>query len=161
MEVEKVEILRIKPKWSFCYHMCFKNKVLILRIKSKLANKKKPNALFRVTGINYTSELASQQRNCSLRRLCQKLHLFRRENHASSEKVAASVQAAIVYGQMWGYWWLYLGAIQRKYIVSQDTIRQLIRYWSWRCGAQMHAASVMNSSLQQRSKRVVTYRFVT
>lgn len=48
-----------------------------------------------------------------------------RENHASSEKVAASMQAEIVVnGRMRGYRWLHLRAIQRKYVLSQGAVRQ-------------------------------------
>lgn len=36
-------------------------------------------------------------------------------------------QAGIRNGQMQGYWWFHHCAIQRGYVVSQDTIRQLIK----------------------------------
>lgn len=39
-----------------------------------------------------------------------------------------------------GYPWLRLRAVQRGYVVSQNTIRQLIEL-TWRCGAQVGAAS--------------------
>ena len=44
------------------------------------------------------------------------------------EEVAAFIQNEIAgTGQMQGYRWLHLRAIQRGYVVSQETIRQLIK----------------------------------
>ena len=64
----------------------------------------------------------------TLKRLCQRLGLFRRKNHTNLEEVAAFIQNEIAgTGQMQGYRWLHLRAIQRGYVVSQDTVRQLIK----------------------------------
>ena len=64
----------------------------------------------------------------TLKRLCRKLRLFRRINHTSLEEVASFVQAETAgNGQMQGYRWLHLRAVQRGYVVSQDTIRHLIK----------------------------------
>lgn len=63
----------------------------------------------------------------TLKRLCQKLRLFRRKNYTDLEEVAAFLQSAITGNGRQGYRWLHLRAIQQGYVVSQDTIRQLVK----------------------------------
>ncbi|KAF7653483.1 hypothetical protein LDENG_00082350, partial [Lucifuga dentata] len=58
----------------------------------------------------------------------QRLRLFRRKNHTNVEEVAAFLQTEIGgNGQIQRYRWLHLRAVQRGYVVTQDTIRQLIK----------------------------------
>lgn len=64
----------------------------------------------------------------TLKRICQTLRLFRRKNQTNLEVIAAFIRDEIAgTGQMQGYRWLHLRAIQRGYVVSQDTVRQLIK----------------------------------
>ncbi|KAK0153303.1 hypothetical protein N1851_005037 [Merluccius polli] len=64
----------------------------------------------------------------TLKRLCGKLCLFRRRNHTNLEEVAAFLQTELAgNGQMQGYRWLHLRAIHKGYVVSQNTVRQLIK----------------------------------
>lgn len=59
----------------------------------------------------------------TMKRLCQKPHLFRRKNHSSLKEVANFVQAEIVGNRQMQL--LHPCAIQSIYVVLQDTIRQL------------------------------------
>ncbi|XP_054896807.1 uncharacterized protein LOC129366793 [Poeciliopsis prolifica] len=66
--------------------------------------------------------------NRTLKRICRRLGLFRRKNQSDLEEVLAFVQQQIMTnGQMQGYRWLHLRAIQHEFVVSQDTVRQLIK----------------------------------
>lgn len=60
-------------------------------------------------------------------RTYRKLHLFR-TNHANLEEVAVFMQIEISgNGQSQGYGWLHLSAIQRRYVVPRNIIRQLMK----------------------------------
>lgn len=64
----------------------------------------------------------------TLKRICKRLGLFRRKNQSDLEQVLAFVQHEIMTnGQMQGYRWLHLRAVQRGFVVSQDTIRRIIK----------------------------------
>ncbi|XP_037136560.1 uncharacterized protein LOC119139703 [Syngnathus acus] len=64
----------------------------------------------------------------TLKRTCKRLGLFRRKNQSDLGDVLAFVQHEILTcGQMQGYRWLHLRAIQKGFVVSQDTIRQIIK----------------------------------
>ncbi|XP_051942829.1 uncharacterized protein LOC127615238 isoform X2 [Hippocampus zosterae] len=65
----------------------------------------------------------------TLKRICKRLGLFRRKNQSDLGDVLAFVQHEIMTsGQMQGYRWLHLRAIQKGFVVSQDTIRQIIQF---------------------------------
>ncbi|CAI5669682.1 unnamed protein product [Oreochromis niloticus] len=64
----------------------------------------------------------------TLKRICKRLGLFRRKNQSNLEEVLAFVQQEIMTnGQMQGYRWLHLRAIQHGFVVSQDTVRCIIK----------------------------------
>ncbi|KAL7870469.1 hypothetical protein SRHO_G00079660, partial [Serrasalmus rhombeus] len=64
----------------------------------------------------------------TLKRICKRLGLFRRKNQTDLQEVLAFVQQEIMTsGQMQGYRWLHLRAVQRGFVVSQDTIRRIIK----------------------------------
>ncbi|XP_034051654.1 uncharacterized protein LOC117561399 isoform X2 [Gymnodraco acuticeps] len=64
----------------------------------------------------------------TLKRICKRLNLFRRKNQSDLEEVLAFVQHEIMTnGQMQGYRWLHLRAIQQGLVVSQDSIRRIIK----------------------------------
>lgn len=64
----------------------------------------------------------------TLKRICRRLGLFRRKNQSDLDEVLAFVQHEIMTnGQMQGYRWLHLRAVQRGFVVSQDTIRRIIK----------------------------------
>lgn len=64
----------------------------------------------------------------TLKRICRRLGLFRRKNQSDLEEVLAFVLHEIMTnGQMQGYRWLHLRAVQQGLVVSQDTIRQIIK----------------------------------
>ncbi|KAL2091682.1 hypothetical protein ACEWY4_013945 [Coilia grayii] len=52
---------------------------------------------------------------------------IRRKNYTDLEEVAAFLHSAITGNGRQGYQWLHLRAIQQGYVVSQDTIRQLVK----------------------------------
>ena len=63
-----------------------------------------------------------------LKIICKRLGLFRRKNQTDLDQVLAFVQNEILTnGQMQGYRWLHLRAVQRGFVVSQDTIRRIIK----------------------------------
>lgn len=63
----------------------------------------------------------------TLKRHCRALGLFRRKQHTDLEEVMAFIQQEIHRsGQMQGYRWLHLRAIQTGYVVQQDTVRRII-----------------------------------
>ncbi|XP_053699784.1 uncharacterized protein LOC128757644 [Synchiropus splendidus] len=64
----------------------------------------------------------------TLKRICRRLGLYRRKNQSDLGEVLAFIQQEIMTsGQMQGYRWLHLRAIQKGFVVSQDTIRQIIK----------------------------------
>ncbi|KAL3987647.1 hypothetical protein ACER0C_014762 [Sarotherodon galilaeus] len=64
----------------------------------------------------------------TLKRICKRLGLFRRKNQSNLEEVLAFVQQEIMTnGEMQGYRWLHLHAIQHGFVVSQDTVRCIIK----------------------------------
>lgn len=64
----------------------------------------------------------------TLKRICRRLGLFRRKNQSDLDEVLAFVQHEVMTnGQMQGYRWLHLRAVQRGFVVSQDTIRRIIK----------------------------------
>lgn len=64
----------------------------------------------------------------TLKRHCRKLGLFRRKHHTDLEEVISFVRQELRHtGQMQGYRWLHLRALQTGYVVQQDTIRQIIK----------------------------------
>ncbi len=64
----------------------------------------------------------------TLQRLCRKLNLFRRKNQTDIEEIASFVQSEMATsGRLQEYWWLHLRAIQRGYVVSQETMRMVIK----------------------------------
>ena len=64
----------------------------------------------------------------TVKRICKRLGLFRRKNQSNLNEVLAFVQNEIMTnGQMQGYRWLHLRAIQHGFVVSQDTIRCIIK----------------------------------
>ncbi|XP_035985476.1 uncharacterized protein LOC118558974 [Fundulus heteroclitus] len=64
----------------------------------------------------------------TLKRICKRLGLFRRKNQSNLEEVLAFVQQEIMTnGQMQGYRWLHLRAVQKGFVVSQDTVRRIIK----------------------------------
>ena len=64
----------------------------------------------------------------TLKRICKRLGLFRRKNQTDLDQVLAFVQNEILTnGQMQGYHWLHLRAVQQGFVVSQDTIRRIIK----------------------------------
>ena len=63
-----------------------------------------------------------------LERLCRKLSMYRRIKQTNLEDMVAFLQTKIAgNGQNQGYQWLNWCAIQRGYVVSQDTIGQLMK----------------------------------
>ncbi len=64
----------------------------------------------------------------TLQRLCRKLNLFRRKNQTDIEEIASFVQSEMATsGRLQGYRWLHLRAIRRGYVVSQETMRMVIK----------------------------------
>ncbi len=64
----------------------------------------------------------------TLQRLCRKLNLFRRTNQTDIEEIASFVQSEMATsGRLQGYRWLHLRAIRRGYVVSQETMRMVIK----------------------------------
>ncbi len=64
----------------------------------------------------------------TLQRLCRKLNLFRRKNQTDIEEIASFVQSEMATsGRLQGYRWLHLHAIRRGYVVSQETMRMMIK----------------------------------
>ncbi len=64
----------------------------------------------------------------TLQRLCRKLNLFRRKNQTAIEEIASVVQSEMATsGRLQGYRWLHLRAIRRGYVVSQETMRMVIK----------------------------------
>ncbi len=64
----------------------------------------------------------------TLQRLCRKLNLFRRKNQTDIEEIASFVQSEMATsGRLQGYQWLHLRAIRRGYVVSQETMRMVIK----------------------------------
>uniref|UniRef100_A0A3B3RAJ2 Integrase core domain-containing protein n=1 Tax=Paramormyrops kingsleyae TaxID=1676925 RepID=A0A3B3RAJ2_9TELE len=64
----------------------------------------------------------------TLQRLCRKLNLFRRKNQTDIEEIASFVQSEMATsGRLQGYRWLHLRAIRRGYVVSQETMRMMIK----------------------------------
>ncbi len=64
----------------------------------------------------------------TLPRLCRKLNLFRRKNQTDIEEIASFVQSVMATsGRLQGYRWLHLRAIRRGYVVSQETMRMVIK----------------------------------
>ncbi len=64
----------------------------------------------------------------TLQRLCRKLNLFRRKNQTDIEEIASFVQSEMATsGRLQGYRWLHLCAIRRGYVVSQETMRKVIK----------------------------------
>ena len=64
----------------------------------------------------------------TLKRICKKMHLFRRKNQTDLEEVAAFVEGEMAgTGQLQGYRWMHQRAIQRGFVVSQETIRLIIK----------------------------------
>ncbi len=64
----------------------------------------------------------------TLQRLCRKLNLFRRKNQTDMEEIASFVQSEMATsGRLQGYRWLHLRAIRRAYVVSQETMRMVIK----------------------------------
>ncbi|XP_047242593.1 uncharacterized protein LOC124881124 isoform X1 [Girardinichthys multiradiatus] len=64
----------------------------------------------------------------TLKRICKRLGLFRRKNQSDLEEVMVFVQQEIMTsGQMQGYRWLHLRAVQCGIVVSQDTVRRIIK----------------------------------
>ncbi|XP_047246888.1 uncharacterized protein LOC124883696 isoform X1 [Girardinichthys multiradiatus] len=64
----------------------------------------------------------------TLKRICKRLGLFRRKNQSDLEEVMVFVQQEIMTsGQMQGYRWLHLCAVQCGIVVSQDTVRRIIK----------------------------------
>ncbi|KAK0134343.1 hypothetical protein N1851_005019 [Merluccius polli] len=64
----------------------------------------------------------------TLKRRCRKLGLFRRRSQTDINQVIAFVQEELRgNGQMQGYRWLHLRAVQRGLVVSQETVRQIIK----------------------------------
>ena len=64
----------------------------------------------------------------TLKRRCRELGLCRRRNQSDIDNVIAFVQEELHgNGQMQGYRWLHLRAIQRGFVVSQRTIRLILR----------------------------------
>ncbi len=64
----------------------------------------------------------------TLPRLCRKLNLFRRKNQTDIEEIASFVQSEMATsGRLQGYRWLHLRAIRRGYVVSQETMRMVIK----------------------------------
>ena len=56
------------------------------------------------------------------------MHLFRRKNQTDLEEVAAFVEGEMAgTGQLQGYRWMHQRAIQRGFVVSQETIRLIIK----------------------------------
>ncbi len=64
----------------------------------------------------------------TLQRLCRKLNLFRRKNQTDIEEMSSFVQSEMATsGRLQGYRWLHLRAIRRGYVVSQETMRMVIK----------------------------------
>ncbi len=64
----------------------------------------------------------------TLQRLCRKLNLFRRKNQTDIEEIASFVQSEMATScRLQGYRWLHLRAIRRGYVVSQETMRMVIK----------------------------------
>ncbi len=64
----------------------------------------------------------------TLQRLCRKPNLFRRKNQTDIEEIASFVQSEMATsGRLQGYRWLHLRAIRRGYVVSQETMRMVIK----------------------------------
>ncbi|KAF7641743.1 hypothetical protein LDENG_00273040, partial [Lucifuga dentata] len=62
------------------------------------------------------------------KRICRRLGLFRRKNQTDLPEVLTFVQREITTtGQLQGYRWLHLRAVQLGFVVSQDTIRRIIK----------------------------------
>ncbi len=59
----------------------------------------------------------------TLQRLCRKLNLFRRKNQTDIEEIASFVQSEMATSGRW----LHLRAIRRGYVVSQETMRMVIK----------------------------------
>ncbi|XP_035990558.1 uncharacterized protein LOC118562959 [Fundulus heteroclitus] len=65
----------------------------------------------------------------TLKRHCRELGLFRRKHHSDLNDVKAFLQQELQHdGQMQGYRWLHLRAVQNGLVVQQDTIRQIIKF---------------------------------
>ncbi|KAE8577806.1 hypothetical protein XENTR_v10023069 [Xenopus tropicalis] len=63
----------------------------------------------------------------TLKRLCRKLGLYRRKNYTDIADVIDFIQSEMEgSGQMQGYRWLHLRLIQRGFVVTQKTVRQII-----------------------------------
>ncbi|XP_020563208.2 uncharacterized protein LOC110016040 [Oryzias latipes] len=64
----------------------------------------------------------------TLKRICRKLGLFRRKHHTDLEEILTFVEEEMIgSGQLQGYRWLHQRALQRGFVVSQETIRALIK----------------------------------
>ncbi len=59
----------------------------------------------------------------TLQRLCRKLNLFRRKNQTDIEEIASFVQSEMATSGRW----LHRRAIRRGYVVSQETMRMVIK----------------------------------
>ena len=65
----------------------------------------------------------------TLKRNCRDLGLFRRKQHSNLDEVLAFVYQELQRnGQMQGYRWLHLRAMQLGFVVQQDTIRQIVKF---------------------------------
>lgn len=93
----------------------------------------------------------------TLKRICKRLGLFRRKNQSNLEEVLAFVQQEImINGQMQVYRWLHLRAIQHGFVVSQDTVRCIIKLvdpqgvelrQAWRLRRRQYSCRGPNGSL--------------
>ncbi len=64
----------------------------------------------------------------TLKRICKKRYLFRRKNQSNLEDIAAFLEGEMAgTGQLRGYRWMHHRAIQRGFVVSQETIRRLMK----------------------------------
>ncbi|XP_035996634.1 uncharacterized protein LOC118564068 [Fundulus heteroclitus] len=64
----------------------------------------------------------------TLKRLCKRLCLYRRKNQTDPEEIASFVEEELSgSGRLQGYRWLHLRAIQRGIVVSQNTMRMIIK----------------------------------
>ncbi|XP_073449710.1 uncharacterized protein [Aquarana catesbeiana] len=65
----------------------------------------------------------------TLKRICSKFSLYRKKNFSNLPEVFSFLQAEIFKsGQMQGYRWLHLRALQKGFVVTQKTIRQMVKY---------------------------------
>ena len=64
----------------------------------------------------------------TLKWLCKPLCLFQRKNHTDLEEIASFVEEEMAgSGRLQGYWCFHLHAIQRGFVVSQETMRMIIK----------------------------------